>query len=99
MQNAREKIDLIVLLRDLCLQYPQVTFNTNETAGNVHITANFYLLRIALQNIINNARKYSKAQVDVSLNIREGCPVIEVKDYGIGIPEEEIHHIFLLSGK
>lgn len=94
LQNAKEKIDLVVLLRDLCLQYPQVTFNTNETDGSVHITANFYLLRIALQNIIDNARKYSKEQVDVSLSIREDCPVIEVKDYGIGIPEEEIHHIF-----
>lgn len=38
--------------------------------------------------------KYSKEQVDVSLSIREDCPVIEIKDYGIGIPEEEIHHIF-----
>ena len=94
LQNAKEKIDLVVLLRDLCLQYPQVTFNTNETDGSVHITANFYLLRIALQNIIDNARKYSKEQVDVSLSIREDCPVIEVKDYGIGIPEKEIHHIF-----
>lgn len=94
LQNAKEKIDLVVLLHDLCLQYPQVTFNTNETDGSVHITANFYLLRIALQNIIDNARKYSKEQVDVSLSIREDCPVIEVKDYGIGIPEEEIHHIF-----
>lgn len=94
LQNAKEKIDLVVLLRDLCLQYPQVTFNTNETDGSVHITANFYLLRIALQNIIDNARKYSKEQVDVSLSIHEDCPVIEIKDYGIGIPEEEIHHIF-----
>lgn len=94
LQNAKEKIDLVVLLRDLCLQYPQVTFNTNETDGSVHITANFYLLRIALQNIMDNARKYSKEQVDVSLSIREDCPVIEIKDYGIGIPEEEIHHIF-----
>lgn len=94
LQNAKEEIDLVVLLRDLCLQYPQVTFNTDKAEGSVRITANFYLLRIALQNIIENARKYSKEQVDVSLNIREGCPVIEVKDYGIGIPKEEIHHIF-----
>ena len=58
------------------------------------VTANFYLLRIAFQNVIDNARKYSKGQVDVSLSIRENAPVIEVKDYGIGIPEEEIQHIF-----
>lgn len=94
LQNTREEIDLVVLLRDLCLQYSQVIFNTDAAEGSVFITANFYLLRIALQNITDNARKYSKEQVDVSLDIREGIPVIEVKDHGIGIPEEEIHHIF-----
>ena len=94
LQNAREEMDLVVLLRDLCLQYPQVMFHTDVPEGHALVTANFYLLRIAFQNVIDNARKYSKGQVDVSLIIRESAPVIEVKDYGIGIPEEEIQHIF-----
>ena len=94
LQNAREEMDLVVLLRDLCLQYPQVMFHTDVPEGHALVTANFYLLRIAFQNVIDNARKYSKGQVDVSLSIRENAPVIEVKDYGIGIPEEEIQHIF-----
>ena len=94
LQNAREEMDLVVLLRDLCLQYPQVIFHTDVPEGHALVTANFYLLRIAFQNVIDNARKYSKGQVDVSLSIRESAPAIEVKDYGIGIPEEEIQHIF-----
>ena len=94
LQNAREEVDLVVLLRDLCLQYPQVMFHTDVPEGHALVTANFYLLRIAFQNVIDNARKYSKGQVNVSLSIRESAPVIEVKDYGIGIPEEEIQHIF-----
>lgn len=94
LQNAREEMDLGVLLRDLCLQYSQVIFHTDVPEGQALVTANFYLLRIAFQNIIDNARKYSQGQVDVSLSIRESAPVIEVKDYGIGIPEEEIQHIF-----
>ena len=100
LQNAREEMDLVVLLRDLCLQYPQVMFHTDVPEGHALVTANFYLLRIAFQNVIDNARKYSKGQVDVSLSIRENAPVIEVKDYGIGIPEEDTTHFPLfLPGK
>lgn len=92
LQNTREEIDLIGFLRDLCRQYPQVVFNTQETKATIF--ANFHLLRIALQNIIDNARKYSKGQVDVDMYIYNNAPVVEVKDYGIGIPENEIRHIF-----
>ena len=59
LQNAREEMDLVVLLRDLCLQYPQVMFHTDVPEGHALVTANFYLLRIAFQNVIDNARKYS----------------------------------------
>ena len=94
LQNAREQIDLVVLLRDLCLQYPQVAFSTELAEGQAHITANYHLLRVALQNIIDNARKYSKEQVEICVGMHDGNWVIEVEDYGIGIPEDEIKHIF-----
>ena len=48
LQNAREQIDLVVLLRDLCLQYPQVAFSTELAEGQAHITANYHLLRVCL---------------------------------------------------
>lgn len=93
LQNDREEIDLVVLLGDLCSGYPQVAF-TSETAEHLSITANYQLLRVALQNIIDNARKYSQEQVDVNIRTLEGHIVVEVKDSGIGIPEDEIQHIF-----
>lgn len=67
---------------------------TEKEKRKAFITANFHLLRIAMQNILENARKYSKKQVEVYLTIYEDAPVIKIKDYGIGIPEEEIQHIF-----
>lgn len=95
LQNEREQIDLVALLRDLCLQYPQVEFKAEMTDGKVaSVTANYHLLRVAFLNIIDNARKYSREQVYVTVGSCGGSPVVEVKDYGIGIPEDEIKHIF-----
>lgn len=94
LRNTREQTDLVTLLCDLCLQYPEVIFHTQETTGSVCVVANFHLLRIALQNMIENARKYSGKQVEVGLFFRDGVPVVEIKDYGIGIPPDELQHIF-----
>lgn len=93
LQNDQEEIDLLVLLGDLCSGYPQVVF-TPEAEDHLSVTANYQLLRVALQNIIDNARKYSQGQVDVSIRTLAGHIVVEVKDAGIGIPEDEIQHIF-----
>lgn len=46
------------------------------------------------ENIINNARKYAKTMVDVSLEVREGEACITFQDYGGGVPNEDIPFIF-----
>ena len=56
--------------------------------------ANPYLLKIALKNIIDNACKYSEKEVDLSLFQVEQKIIIEIKDQGIGIPQNELEHIF-----
>jgi signal transduction histidine kinase len=38
--------------------------------------------------------KYSKDQIEVFIEKDEGHAIIRVKDYGIGIPQKEIHNIF-----
>ena len=52
------------------------------------------MLKIALKNIIDNACKYSEKEVDITLNRKDQHLVLEIKDQGIGIPPEEIEHIF-----
>lgn len=94
LQSGREQVDLVVVLRELCLRYPEVVFSTAEAEGSIYITANNHLIGVALQNIIDNARKYSQKQVVVRLEMRGSNMVVEVEDYGIGIPKEEIKHIF-----
>lgn len=50
----------------------------------------------ALENILDNAVKYSPSGGEITVTVREYqiYTAIEVKDQGIGIPEEEIPRIF-----
>ena len=65
-----------------------------ETGKAATVKANPYLLKIALKNIIDNACKYSEKEVDITLSQKDQHLVLEIKDQGIGIPPEEIEHIF-----
>ncbi|MBR6044601.1 MAG: HAMP domain-containing histidine kinase [Ruminococcus sp.] len=46
------------------------------------------------ENLINNARKYAKTSVDVSITAEEGSAVLTFRDHGKGIPDEDIPFIF-----
>jgi PAS domain S-box-containing protein len=54
------------------------------------------LLRHIFGNLLSNALKYSPAGGEVALSVRreEGETVFEVRDQGIGIPPEEVGHLF-----
>ncbi|NPA11157.1 MAG: sensor histidine kinase [Epsilonproteobacteria bacterium] len=58
------------------------------TAKPVTVKADKHLIEIVLQNLISNALKYSKKEVIVNI-----ADTVEIKDYGIGIDEEEITKI------
>jgi signal transduction histidine kinase len=45
-------------------------------------------------NLIENALKYSEADVQVKLFTRGNFPVVEVSDFGKGIPQNEKENIF-----
>lgn len=74
-------------------QVERVVFS-DFTNGNATILANPYLLKIAIQNILYNAIKYSKKHIDLRLKKSDDHVVIEIEDYGIGIPKEEVPRIF-----
>jgi signal transduction histidine kinase len=55
------------------------------------------VIEIALQNLLSNALKYSAPDSQVSLELRGsafGRILFTVRDCGIGIPEEDMSHIF-----
>lgn len=87
----------------------QVTINRIYPGNKVHIDfsslpenpfelkvkGNEQLLHLALSNIVANACKYSNNQeVDLSLTSQNGLIKVCIKDTGIGIPPQEIQHIY-----
>lgn len=46
------------------------------------------------ENIINNARKYAKSNIDITLSCSNGYAAIHFRDYGTGIPDEDMPFIF-----
>src|SRR5574344_1523907 len=86
-------IDLSAFLSDLAQSTERVVF-IDEAPEHLFIKANPYLLQVALQNFLNNAVKYSQKQIDLRLRLADGSPTVEIEDYGIGIPQDEIALIF-----
>lgn len=61
----------------------------------IHIKGNNQLLELALTNVVLNACKYSRPKpVNIGIALSEKHIIFMVKDNGIGIPENEIRHIF-----
>ena len=60
------------------------------------VFADINLMKYSLFNLLNNAYKYSKGSGDVILKlfINEGQVVVEIIDFGIGIPEEDQTKVF-----
>lgn len=46
------------------------------------------------ENLINNARKYAESDIDVTLILLKGNVEIHFRDYGMGIPDEDMPFIF-----
>ena len=96
-----EDIDLV----DFCTQMAE-DFNTVQldgrsigfaTAGEAYVVAlDAKLLNHSLSNLISNAFKYSigKENPELLIDFKPTELVLSVRDYGLGIPEEEHLHLF-----
>lgn len=94
LKNNMEETSLQDMLTDLTTGNARIRLHIQESGTQATVQANPYLLKIALKNIIDNACKYSEKEVDITLSRINQQVVIEIEDRGIGIPQEEIEHIF-----
>lgn len=94
LKNNMEETSLQDMLTDLTTGNDRIRFHMQEPGTQATVQANPYLLKIALKNIIDNACKYSEKEVDITLSRTNQQTVVEIEDRGIGIPQEEIEHIF-----
>lgn len=61
----------------------------------ISISGNYNLLKTAINNIVLNACKYSRNKpVSLHLQVKRGDVMITVQDKGIGIPADELKHIY-----
>ncbi|MDQ6480664.1 HAMP domain-containing sensor histidine kinase [Dyadobacter sp. LHD-138] len=74
----------------------RLTDNFTEHSPMVKILGNSTLLRTVLNNILENASKYSHGKpVTLFVDLENQQVAIKVKDQGIGIPGSELNDIFL----
>ena len=65
--------------------------------SETHIIADQDLLELAVVNLLTNAAKYSQGPADIKMELNQidkKYIEISIKDKGIGIPKEDIEHIF-----
>jgi two-component system OmpR family sensor kinase len=67
-----------------------------ETSDSATIDGDPEALRVMLNNLIDNATKYTPegGRVDVSLKMEDGRPVVRIADSGPGIPADERERVF-----
>ena len=92
-------------LKQVCLDVIETSYsNQNEKRkvqtsfhGNTfYIFADKSLMEYSLFNLLNNAFKYSQGFGDICLNLfkRDGSVIVEIIDFGIGIPEQDQSKLF-----
>ncbi|MEP7296664.1 MAG: HAMP domain-containing sensor histidine kinase [Burkholderiales bacterium] len=59
-----------------------------------HVIGEDRLLRRALRNLLENARRYGGSEIDASVQTRDGQAVVCVRDRGPGVPEAMRERIF-----
>ncbi len=94
LNNENEEVNLFNLLKDIIGNNERIRINNQEANIKATVKANIYLLTMVFQNIIDNACKYSKEEVLITLLREKEHLVVEIEDQGIGIPSDEINHIY-----
>jgi len=96
-----QTLDLNVLIKDAVEAIQVLAFQKNITlhlnsAHTVDIYADKNQLKRLILNILDNAIKYTQPGGNVFINLRQQKDTadIDIIDTGIGIPEDELPHIF-----
>jgi len=94
--NIHELLDKTISNFDLQIKNKQGKISKNFKAVNAIINADETHIGNAISNLIDNAIKYSKENIEIivsTFNVKKGIAII-VSDKGIGINKEEFKRIF-----
>lgn len=101
VSQKTEKVDLAGLLKGLVnnakglaeLKDISLSFSGPVSAW---VLADRNQLKTLFLNVVDNAFKYTqpKGEIAISLSVNNASARVDIKDTGVGIPQEEIEHIF-----
>ncbi len=95
--GEREPVDLATLAQDVCA-HDTSDANVCQVDANAPVVGVYDRRRIEqlLQNLIENAKKYSPERTPIDVNVwqQDGEARIAVRDHGIGIPAADLPRIF-----
>lgn len=95
--DIRQLICFIIAQQKINIETKKIKLILNDKVKNEgKITGDKLLLEIAFSNLIGNAIKYvnDEGKIEIKLNKENNSILIEINDNGIGIPQNEIEHIF-----
>ena len=101
-QNIKnESIYMNALILDSLTRFSKIAKEkeiqvVTEFAKDFYVNSDHYLVSIIIGNILSNALKYSeqKGKITVALTEQHHYLICTISDNGIGIPAEDVNHIF-----
>src|SRR5690606_14916086 len=94
--EVKEFIEDIILKLEFSIKEKNHKLTLNIDENLPHIFVDKDGIEQVILNVISNAIKYTPqgGHIEVSVTNKDGKVVVNVKDNGIGIPEEDIDRIF-----
>lgn len=99
----KEKLDLVAEISDVVIMFSQriqqsgMKIKFNESEAIIPVLADKNRLKQVFVNLLDNAIKYSEPKGIIEVNIynvpEQNFAIVEIKDYGKGIPADEIDKV------
>ena len=98
-----EKLKITLREMELCAFLKEAVEEIGAEQNDIHFTVPAFTVRVSadenrllqiVENLVNNARKYAKTHIDIFCVKDDNGVSIHVRDYGGGIPDEDMPFIF-----
>jgi signal transduction histidine kinase len=95
----KQPTDLVALLKQTAAAFENRTpgIETVDLPTELSVQVEPHQIKTVFENVLNNAFKYCKPESDpvkIALERRASDVMVRIEDHGIGIPQEELAHIF-----